>query len=267
MRRAAGREPTSENWWRGFFEPLIGEVLFSGEAKQSDREVRRVIVQSKAKPPLRVLDLACGVGRHSLVFAKRGFEVTGLDYSESFLREARRAARKAKQRVDFVRGDMKRLDAHFAAEEFGLVVSLYNSFGYFDHRRDDLRMLKAVHQVLRPGGAFVINTLNGAGVAKRLKHPKSWGSEPLPNVFMIDAPRYDVRRRRTFSSWTIVDARASRARIFRRTFGQNVYTHSELKKLLRAAGFRVERTWGVLAGGDFRASESWHQTILARKDG
>jgi ubiquinone/menaquinone biosynthesis C-methylase UbiE len=52
-------------------------------------------------------------------------------------------------------------------------VSLHNSFGYFDSRRDDFKMLKEVYRVLRPGGAFVINTLNGGGVAKRLKTPIS----------------------------------------------------------------------------------------------
>lgn len=266
MKRRAGRHSASRDWWRDFFAPIVADVLFSGKAKQSDREVRHVIAQSKAKPPLRVLDLACGVGRHSLVFAKRGFEVTGLDYSEPFLREARRAARKAKRDIRFVRGDMRHLGAHFANDEFGLVVSLYNSFGYFEDRRDDLKMLKAIHRVLAPGGVLVVNTLNGGGVAKRLKEPKSFGSEPLPNVFMIEAPQYDSHERRTLAKWTIIDARRARARIFRRTFGQNVYTHPELKKLLRTAGFRIERTWGVLAGGAFKAGESWHQTILARKD-
>ena len=79
------------------------------------------------------------------------------------------------------------------------------------------------------------------------------GREPLPNVFMIDAACYDVRKRQTLSKWTIVDAR------------RNVYSHAELRKLLIAAGFRVETAWGVLAGGPFDNGESWHQTIVARK--
>ena len=59
---------------------------------------------------------------------------------------------------------------------------------------------------------MVINTLNGDGVAKRLKTPTSMGREPLPNVFMIDTARYDVRKRQTFNGWTIVDARRPKAR-------------------------------------------------------
>ncbi len=212
-----------------------------------------------------MLDLACGVGRHSLVFVRRGFKVTGLDYSKPFLRLARNAAQKARQEIRFVHGDMKNLRSYFGANEFDLVVSLFNSFGYFGSRRHDFKMLKAVQRVLRPGGAFVLNTLNGNGVAKRLKAPISIGREPLPNVFMIDAARYDARKKQTICNWTIVDVRRPKASIFRRSFRQNVYSHADLRKLLTAAGFRVEITWGALSGGPFSRAESWHQTIVARK--
>jgi ubiquinone/menaquinone biosynthesis C-methylase UbiE len=265
MKNVRDGAPALKEWWRDFFQPIAGEVMFAPKRDQAEVEVERVIRQAKSKAPLSVLDLACGIGRHSLIFAAHGFKVTGLDYSKPYLREARTAARKAGARIRFVNGDMKHLRPHFTTNEFGLVVSLYNSFGYFGSRRDDFKMLKGVHRVLKPGGAFVINTLNRGGVARRLKTPISVGREPLPKVVMIDAAHYDARRRRTLSSWTIVDARRAKATIFRRPFGQNVYSHAELKGLLIAAGFRIEKTWGMLKGGRFDPSKSWHQTIVARK--
>jgi SAM-dependent methyltransferase len=180
------RQRASSDWWRDFFNPIVGQVMFTAKAGQAESEVRQVVRQTRIKPPLKVLDLACGTGRHSLLLAKRGFEVTGLDYSKSYLREAAATARKSRTRIRFVHGDMKELDRHFQPHEFELVVSLYNSFGYFSSRRDDLKMLKAVHRVLAAGGLLVLNTLNGDGVKERLKRSISLGSEPLPNVFMID---------------------------------------------------------------------------------
>ena len=239
--------------------------MFVPRAKRSEAEVAQVIRQSKARAPLNVLDLACGVGRHSLIFAAQGFNVTGIDFSKPYLREARKAARKARQRVRFVHGDIRNLRQHFAAGGFDLVVSMYNSFGYFGQRRDDFRVLKEVHRTLAPGGAFVINTLNGQGVALRLKQPISIGHEPLPNVVMIDAARYNAAKKETNSRWTIVDARRARAKVVRHLFRQNIYSHPELKRLLRAAGFDIERTWGMLEGGRFDPRTSWSQTILARK--
>jgi ubiquinone/menaquinone biosynthesis C-methylase UbiE len=256
--------PSRKNWWRGFFEPIVGEIMFAPKANVSEREVREVVKHTKAKPPLKLLDLACGTGRHALIFAKRGFDVTGLDYSKPFLREARRKARVAGRKIRFVHGDMRKLGSHFAANNFGLVVSLYNSFGYFDDRRDDAKLLHDVHRMLAPGGAFVINTINLDGAVKRLASPISVGREPLPNVFVIDAVKYDRRKRQIFATWTIVDARRSKVKVVRKSFRQNIYSHAELKRLLREAGFRIEAVWGMLPDKPFHRT-SWHQTIVARK--
>jgi hypothetical protein len=119
--------------------------------------------------------------------------------------------------------------------------------------------------VLRPAGWFVVNTLNEGGVLKRLCKPISAGREPLPNVFMIDEARYDRERRETLCRWTIADVRRGKGAVYRLDFRQNVYSHTELKNLLRRAGFYPEKTWGVLAGGRFDPRKSWHQTIAARK--
>jgi SAM-dependent methyltransferase len=239
--------------------------MFAPRAARSEAEVAQVIRQSRARAPLDVLDLACGVGRHSLIFAAQGFNVTGIDFSKPYLRDARKAARKARQSIRFVHGDIRHLRRHFAAGGFDLVVSMYNSFGYFRHRRDDLRVIEEVHRTLAPGGALVINTLNGEGVARRLEKPISIGHEPLPDVFMIDAARYDVGKKETNARWTIVDTRRARAKVIRHSFRQNVYSHAALKRLLRAAGFEIERTWGLLEGGRFDRRTSWSQTIVARK--
>ena len=95
MKGLGSQGSASRDWWRGFFTPIVGEVMFVPKAGQTEIEVERVIRQTKAKTSLPVLDLACGVGRHSLIFAKRGFKVTGLDYSRPYLREARKIARRA----------------------------------------------------------------------------------------------------------------------------------------------------------------------------
>jgi ubiquinone/menaquinone biosynthesis C-methylase UbiE len=265
MKNLGGEPSHPKDWWREFFQPITAEIMFVPKIGQTEREVAQVLRQTRAKTPLDVLDLACGTGRHAMVFAARGFTVTGLDYSHAYLREARKTARKIRASVRFVHGDMRQLRPHFAANSFGMVVSLFNSFGYFDHRRDDFQTLKAINRVLKPGGWLVVNTLNEAGVARRLKKPISSGREPLSQVIMVDAAQYDRAARRTTCRWTIVDARRPKAAIFRKSFTQNVYSHAEMKNLLRAAGFSIEKTWGVLSGGPFDARKSWHQTIAARK--
>ena len=179
--------------------------MFQPRKEQSVLEVNQVAKQTKINKSAKVLDLACGVGRHSIVFAQKGFNVVGLDFSNHYLTEAKKSALKLKSKVKFVRGDMKNLKPYFDEQSFDLVVSLYNSFGYFKNRGDDLKMLKEVFRVLRPGGKFVINTLNGKGVKRALEKPVSVGREPIKNVFMIDAVKFDRKKGQTQSQWTIID--------------------------------------------------------------
>jgi ubiquinone/menaquinone biosynthesis C-methylase UbiE len=254
-----------KEWWQKIFIPVIGEVMFGPRVAQGGDEVEQIIKQVKVPPSADVLDLACGIGRHSIPFAKKKFRVTGLDFSANFLEQARKTAKKEKVNVKFVHGDMKNLKPHFSEAQFDLVVSLFNSFGYFKVRSNDRKMLKEIFRVLKPGGYLVINTLNGDGVKLAMKNPISNGREPVKNVFVIDAAKYDVEKKKTFANWTIIDARKPKARVHRLSFDQNVYTHKEMKRLLTEAGFKIEKTWGLLHGTSFDEKSTWHQTVVARK--
>jgi ubiquinone/menaquinone biosynthesis C-methylase UbiE len=142
MKTRPTKESNTKDWWRDFFQPITAEVLFAPKTGQAALEVQQVLKRTGAKPPLRVLDLACGTGRHSREFADRRFDVTGLDYSQPYLDQARQAAKKEKLPICFIHGDMRDLKSHFRANSFDLVVSLYNSFGYFERRTDDFKMLR-----------------------------------------------------------------------------------------------------------------------------
>jgi len=256
----------ANDWWKTFFGPLAGLVMFEPRSERSEREADIVLRRTRVRPGARVLDLGCGTGRISLILAARGYGVVGLDYSPHYLREAKARAKKLglERRVRFVRGDMRRAAHHVGGGEFDLVVSLFNSFGYFARRADDAAVVRQVFRTRKPGGVFVLNTLNERGVIERTRTPQRRGEETLKNVFMLDHFDYDRRRRRTEGRWTIVDVRAKRPKIARLRLRQNVYTHAALRRMLRAAGFRIERVWGLWDGKPF-TPRSWHQTIMARK--
>lgn len=254
-----------KEWWQEIFSSLVGEAMFGPRQVSAEPEVKYILKQVKLPKKASILDLACGVGRHSVHFAKRKHNVVGLDFSSVYLNEAKKRSRKEKVEAQFVHGDMKNLKPHFAENQFDFVVSLFNSFGYFKKRGDDKKMLKEVHRVLKPGGLFLLNTLNGDGVAKALSKPTSRGHEPIKNVFMLDGGSYDPKARKTHAKWTIIDTRGKKSDVQRVSFEQNVYTHAEIKKLLNDAGFEIVKTWGLLHGEKFNSKKSWHQSVVARK--
>ncbi|MDA0999296.1 MAG: methyltransferase domain-containing protein [bacterium] len=105
-------------------------------------------------PRARILDLACGYGRHSRKWKENAYRPVGLDFSLSLLHQAR----KQEPRLSWVRGDIRRLP--FAAETFDAATSLFTSFGYFQDITEDKAAAQEAYRILRPGGGIYIDVRN-----------------------------------------------------------------------------------------------------------
>ena len=170
-----------------------------------------------------VLDLACGPGRHSVALAKRGFRVTGVDLSGFLIGKARERARAEEAAVEWVQGDMRRF---VRPESFDLAISLFTSFGYFESKDDDLRVLRNIHKSLRTGGTLVMEIAGREALAHRF-HPTT--SKEL------DDGRLLVERHEIVDDWTRIRnqwivVEDGKATTFRFEF--RVYSGQELKSLL-----------------------------------
>lgn len=165
-----------------------------------------------------------------------------------------------------VRGDMRTLGHLLQGESFDLVLSLFNSFGYFASRREDLHVLRQFAQALKPGGVLVISTISRSGVEANVgaQRTRNW-TEFKPAEFFLDQSAYDARRARLSVHWTLVRARDRHVRRF--AYAQNVYSREELTHHLRRVGLVVESVWGSLGTGRRFRSDAWDMTIVARKEG
>jgi SAM-dependent methyltransferase len=205
----------------------------------------------------RVLDLACGRGRISIGLAKRGCRVTGLDLSPRSLELAARDAEAAGVAVDFVRRDMRDLDA---VEAFDAVVNVFTSFGYFPTQEEDERVLGAVARALAPGGRFLIDMVNTIAIAKRFIE-FDW-HELEDGTLWLERRRYDQLTGRYEATWTFVRPDGSRSELRNSLRG---YTPAELVAMLARAGLEVDRAWGSWDGGEL--GDGSRSILRARKAG
>ena len=104
-----------------------------------------------------VLDLCCGHGRHSVLLAKAGLNMTGLDLSEQYLKQAARYATSAGVELQLVHSDMRQIPFE---SRFDAVINLFTSFGYLSSDKEDVRVLKQVSKALKPDGKFLIDLIN-----------------------------------------------------------------------------------------------------------
>ena len=154
---------------------IIAEpVLFSWQRrKETPKEVDSIISLLTADTSARVLDLGCGIGRHSLELARRGFVVTGVDRTRNYLQKASKEAKKEGINVEFVQDDMRNF---CRSEEFDISLSLYTSFGYFENKEDDSKVIANIYSSLKPGGILLMDMM-GKEVLSRDFKEREWMEE------------------------------------------------------------------------------------------
>jgi SAM-dependent methyltransferase len=131
---------------------------------QAQAEVRDILglLETHGYRPKRVLDLNCGIGRHSIELGKRGIEVLGTDLSSAYIKIAEKRVRKLKlhDKVRFKVADMRRIRSALSAEKpFDGILCLWTSFGFYDDATND-DILRQCLNLVKPGGFFALDIVN-----------------------------------------------------------------------------------------------------------
>src|SRR5438093_4711234 len=126
-------EPASD-WGRTWFGPGYLALYDDTLRERTPIEIDQLEALLQLRPPLRILDLPCGQGRHAIELARRGYEVTGVDLSPYLIGVAKARAEAGGVRVRWLEGDMRR---PVPRERFDLVLNPFTSLGYFLHEAAD----------------------------------------------------------------------------------------------------------------------------------
>ena len=189
--------------------------------------------ESLESPP-KILDVCCGVGRISAELARKGFDVTGIDITENFLKTAREDAEYEKLNIEYINADVREFNRQ---EFFDVIINLYISFGYFSDQKDDLKVLYNAYESLKKGGSFIIETL-GKEISSRDFIEAEWFERAGYTVLTEYEP---------LDSWTFLKNRwilLKDGKRLEKTFIQRLYSASELKALLIEAGFANIQIFG-----------------------
>ena len=130
-----------------FWKETLPVLFPESRVQEAAREVEQLLSLTGFPPGAAVLDLCCGIGRHSIQLARRGFQVTGVDRTQVYLDMAAEAARREKVHIEFVREDMRKFRT---SESFNGVINLFTSFGYFEDPQDDLTVAENIYASLLP---------------------------------------------------------------------------------------------------------------------
>ena len=134
------------------------------------------------KPGMKILDLACGYGRHTIEFARRGYKMVGQDINSLFLNEAKKEAKKAKIKIDWVESDMRLIPFK---NEFDVVLNLFTSFGYLETDKDHQKVIFEIAKSLKIGGFFFLDIHNREEFVCHY-HPKETKNLPDSSTLIFE---------------------------------------------------------------------------------
>ncbi len=128
--------------------------LFLETRPYTAQEIAFVVRHLPTPPYRKVLDLCCGEGRHTNILARKGYEMVGIDLDAEALSIARR---ESVGTITYLQQDMRELER--IAGRFDAILSLWQSFGYFDETTNR-SVLRQVSEKLPPGGRFILDIYN-----------------------------------------------------------------------------------------------------------
>ena len=225
-------EPWHEDdtFWEGFAPSIFSERRLSFTAT----EVDSILALLGIEPGARVLDLCCGVGRHSLELALRGFQVTGVDRTRAYLDRAAQQATEEGLDVEFVLEDMR---IFCRPDSFEAAISMYTSFGYFENLDEERKVVKNVCQSLKAGGVFLIEMMGKEVLAGRFQE-RDWFEED--GVIRLE-------ERKITGNWGWTEGRWIMLRGNERVEGNisvRLYSATEIVSLLKECGFCQVHVYG-----------------------
>ncbi len=152
-----------KEWFADWFDsPYYHQLYSNRDSSEAAHFIKQLNSILSLKKNSKVVDLACGKGRHALELSKHGWEVLGLDLSANSISEANKLSA---NNLNFGVHDMR---MPFGDAEFSAVFNLFTSIGYFEDKSDNRKVAEAVHKSLNEKGKFLIDFMNVEKVIKRL---------------------------------------------------------------------------------------------------
>ena len=231
------------NWYETAFRKEYLDLYYNRDDKAAKAEVAWAVEAMGLPENARVLDIACGGGRHARAMQDLGYRVVGLDLSPELLASADGILR--------VRADMRNVPFD---EGFTGATSFFTSFGYFDEE-GNRAVLSTAHRALRPGGVYLIDYLNVMQVRQQLV-PESEEDR--------DGAHYIIKRRIN-GDRVEKDVRIEKdGEVVEYTESVRLYLHNDLASMLVEAGLDPVATYGDFDGRDF-TTDAPRCILIARK--
>ena len=229
------------NWYKSIWSLDIKEQSW---VEDTETQVDFVVSSLELTGKERILDLACGFGRHALSLARRGFQVTGVDITKEFIKDAIQTANTEGLNAQFINSDIR--DLHIA-NEYDIVLNLADgAVGYLESDEENLKIFKVISNALKPGGKHFMDICN-AEHADHYFPSQYWDAGET--ALSISRFEWDDKKRiMLFGDNTITYGESAKKPNIEYGAPQRLYSLDEIDGIWKQLGMQVVQTFSNYFG-------------------
>ena len=188
-----------------------------------------------------ILDLNCGIGRHSVELGKRGINVLGTDLSSRYIEIAKERAKKegVEKNMRFRVADMRRIGSELSDEKpFDGVINLYTSFGFYDDETNE-NVLRQCCKLVRPEGFFALEIINRDWIVRNFQERDF---SRYKDMMVLEERRLDFKTSRAYTTWTYLLQQDDNHFILKKqiTMDHRIWSLHELAKMFERTGWEFK---------------------------
>ena len=238
-------------WFQYWFNSPYYHILYS---QRNDEEAEFLIdnLTSYLRPAAesRILDIACGRGRHAIYLQKKGFDVTGIDLSEQSIKYAKQFEQK---HLHFYVHDMRKLGY---INYYDIALNMFTSFGYFDTEKEHVNALKSFRKSIKDDGTLVIDYFNTQKIIKNLTQRETKTVEGI---------EFDIHK--YVSDGKIIKNIDFEHKSKHFAFEERVqaFSKSDFERMLEKSGLEVKAVFGNYALEEFDETKSDRLILVCKK--
>ena len=240
-----------KKWYEAWFDSPYYHILYANRSVDEARNfIGRLVNKFNIQAQSKVLDIACGKGRHSQTLASYGLDVTGIDLSHNSIAYAKQFEN---EHLHFEVWDMRQV---YKPDTFDFAFNLFSSFGYFEDDAQDLLAIKAFAANLKPGGTLFLDYMNTECVVKLLKTREIVQRGDIQFHIQKKLENGFIKKKIEFLVDGADHSYTEELKII------NLY---RFKQMLTEAGLELKSTFGDYDLNPFDASSSMRLILVAEK--
>lgn len=242
-----------ENWFKDWFNTPYYHLLYKNRDEQEAANfIDKLLSHLRPAQNSKMLDVACGKGRHAIQMSNKGFDVTGIDLSEESIQIALESEN---DRLHFYKHDMR---TPFWINYFDYAFNFFTSFGYFKTERENNNAIQSIASALNQNGIFVIDYINSKYAEQKIIHKTELN---IDGIFFTITRWYDDQR--FYKKILVEDPSIAQPISFTEEVAR--FTIEDFSRFFKKNNLVIKEIFGDYQLNSFKEDSSERLIIIAQK--